>query len=68
MIFTTYLALKGEVCSHTSASYYLSWHLCSTDVALDSHTAPTKLFITIKASKTDPFHQGVIISLGRTGH
>ena len=57
----------GEVCTPTATSYDPSWHLCNTDVALDSHTAPTKLFITIKASKTDPFRQGVTITLGRTG-
>ena len=49
---------------------HLLWSIVAsvhTDVALDSHTAPTKLFTTIKASKTDPFCQGVAITLGKTG-
>ena len=56
----------GEVCSPTFASYDPSCHLCNTDKVLGSHTAPTKLFITIKVSKTDPFCQGVTITLGKT--
>lgn len=45
----------GEVCSPTATSFDPSWHICMGDLALDSHTALTKLFVTIKASKTDPF-------------
>ena len=59
---------SGEVCSPTSSSYDPLWHLCEGDIALDSQTAHTKLFITIKALKTDPFCQGVTITLGKTGH
>lgn len=57
----------GEVCTPTSSSYDPSWHLCVGDLALDSHSAPTLLSITIKASKTDPFRQGATITLGKTG-
>lgn len=57
----------GEACCPTASTFDPSWHLCITDIALDSHVAPTKLFLTIKASKTDPFRQGVTITLGKTG-
>lgn len=58
----------GKICTPTASSFDPSWHLCVGDLALDSHIAPTKLFLTIKASKTDPFRQGVTITLGKTGH
>ena len=57
----------GEVCCPSASDYDPTWHLCVSDMALDSHLAPTRLFITIKASKTDPFRQGVTITLGKTG-
>ena len=57
----------GEVCSPTGSSYDPTWHLCVSDLALDSHSAPTRLSITIKASKTDPFRTGTTITLGKTG-
>ena len=56
----------GEVCTPSGASYDPSWHLCVQDLALDSHINPTKLFVTIKASKTDPFRQGSTVTLGKT--
>ena len=56
----------GEVCALSGASYDSSWHLCVQDLALDSHINPTKLFVTIKASKTDPFRQGSTVTLGKT--
>ena len=34
----------------------------------DSHSSPSYLAIRIKASKTDPFRQGVTINLGRTNY
>ena len=58
----------GKVCSPTATSFDPSWHLCIGDLALYSHAALTKLFITIKASKMDPFREGVTITLGiKTG-
>ncbi len=41
-------------------------HLTSADVAVDSHTNPTLLAITIKKSKTDQFGEGATIYLGKT--
>ena len=51
----------------TATSFNPSWLLCTGYIALDSHATPTKLFITIKPSKTDPFREGVTITLGKTG-
>ena len=41
-------------------------HLSLSDIALDSHINPSTLKLTIKASKTDPFRQGVSIFLAST--
>ncbi len=41
----------------TATSFNPSWLLCTGYIALDSHATPTKLFITIKPSKTDPFRE-----------
>ena len=56
----------GEVCTPSGSSYDPSWHLCVQDLALDSHTNPTRLFVTIKASITDPFCQDSTITLDKT--
>ena len=48
-------------------AYDPSVHLSLEDVALDSRTAPTIIWLTIKQSKTDPFRKGVRLCLGRTG-
>ena len=58
----------GETCAPSASACDPSWHLCVGDMALDSHAAPTRLYLTIKASKTDPFRHGVTITLGKTGH
>ena len=39
-------------------------HLAPSDVSLDNLTSPSKMFVTIKASKTDPFRSGVTLVLG----
>ena len=41
-------------------------HLSVGDVSMDSQSAPTYLAVNIKASKTDPFCQGVTVYLGKT--
>lgn len=46
--------------------YDSSVHLSAIDIALDSRSSPKVLRVRIKQSKTDPFHQGVYIYLGRT--
>ena len=46
--------------------YDKSSHLSLTDISVDSQTNPSLLKVTIKQSKTDPFHMGVNIYLGAT--
>ena len=41
-------------------------HLNLSDVSVDSISDPKTFRVKIKASKTDPFHQGVDIFIGRT--
>ena len=43
-------------------------HLCLSDISLDSSHSPQIVQVNIKQSKTDPFRQGITLSLGRTGH
>ena len=43
-----------------------SVHLSLGDVALDSRTAPTIIWLTIKQLKTDPFSKGAKLCLGWT--
>ena len=41
-------------------------HMSILDITFDHSSAPTVMFVNIKASKTDPFRKGVTLSLGRT--
>lgn len=43
-------------------------HLSEGDVAIDSRSNPSVVRMHIKASKTDPFRQGVFIYLGKIGN
>ena len=43
-------------------------HLTFDDVKVDNITNPTLLKIRLKASKTDPFHNGIDIVVGRTNN
>ena len=49
----------GEITAPNLDEYDSSVHLSLKDVALDSRTAPTIIWLTIKQSKTDPFRKGV---------
>ena len=57
----------GEVVVPSPLSFDPSVHLCYGDVALDSADPPTLIQVRLKASKTDPFRQGVSVYLGATG-
>ena len=46
------------------ASFSPSAHLDVQDIVVDSSTAPLCIRVTIKASKTDPFHKGCSIHIG----
>ena len=43
-------------------------HLTLSDITLDSRHSPQIIQVNIKQSKTDPFRQGITLSLGRTDH
>ena len=59
---------SGEICSPSDRDYDSSTHLSYSDIAVDSHhNDPSTIAITIKASKTDPYRQGVTVYLGKTG-
>lgn len=59
---------SGEVTLVSQSEYDPETHLSEGDVALDSLVHPSVVRIHIKASKTDPFRQGVFIYLGSTGN
>ena len=40
------------------------FHLTVNDIAVDSHSSPSCLQLTIKASKTDPFRKGCYLYIG----
>ena len=47
-------------------AYKSAVHLSRSDIAVDNPSAPTVMCVSIKQSKTDPFHKGVYLFLGRT--
>jgi hypothetical protein len=54
---------SGEICVPSDTEFDQSSHLCMSDIAVNSTSAVS---IRTKASKTDPFRQGVTIYLGVT--
>ena len=59
--------LRSEVLTMPSESAYDEGaHLNFHDISVDSFTNPQVLQVAIKRSKTDPFHVGVTIYIGRT--
>jgi len=54
----------GEFTIPSAQNYDPAVHLSLADLAIDSHSAPSVIKLTIKQSKTDPFRQGVSIFLG----
>ena len=59
---------SGEATVPSMTEYDKEGHLSEGDVAIDSRNNPTVVRVHIKASKTDPFRQGVFIYLGKTGN
>ena len=57
----------GEFTVPSAEAYNPDTHLILSDIALDSHTSPSVVRVSIKQSKTDPFRQGVDIFIGRSG-
>ena len=57
---------SGEVTVPGDRGFDPTRHLAFGDVRLSSHQDPQFVVVKIKASKTDPYRQGVSIYLGRT--
>jgi len=55
----------GELTVPTDDGYDTLSHLSWGDVMVDNPTRPSRMEVRIKASKTDPFRQGVSIFIGR---
>ena len=58
----------GEITVPAKSAYDPGEHLNCSDVIVDSIANPTLLKVRIKASKTDSFHQGVELFIGKTGN
>ena len=58
---------SGEATCPSETEFDPESHLAFSDVAVDSRDTPTALQVTIKASKTDPFRQGVTLHIGVSG-
>ena len=58
---------SGEVCVPADCSFDEGAHLAFANVSVDSLLNPSSMRIRIKASKTDPFRQGVDIFVGQMG-
>ena len=56
----------GEITVPSEMAYDAGAHLNFADVAIDDPKNPTLMRIRLKASKTDPFRNGVDVYLGRT--
>ena len=55
---------SGEATCPSETEFDPGSHLAFSDVAADSRDTTTALQVTIKASKTDPFQQGVTLHIG----
>ena len=58
----------GEITVPSEKAYDSGEHLNVSDISVDSITNPTIMKVKIKASKTDPFRQGVELFIGKTGN
>ena len=58
----------GELTSPNETDYDPRVHLNSSDISFDhpTYASPSMMSVQIKQSKTDPFRQGVSLTLGRT--
>ena len=57
---------SGELVAPAEGEFDPSQHLSFRDITVDNKTNPSVLWVRIKQSKTNPFRQGVSITLGRT--
>ena len=57
---------SGEFTLPTASAYDEKKHLPASYIAVDSHSNPTTLEVTLKFSKTDQFGRGTTIYIGQT--
>ena len=55
---------SGEITIPNNSNYDPSAHLNFSDISVDNSAMPSIIQVRIKASKTDPFRQGVNIHMG----
>ena len=55
----------GELTVPSDSSFDVSTHLAWGDVAVNDPANPTVISVKLKASKTDLFHQGITLFIGR---
>ena len=58
---------SGEISIPNLSSYDSSVHLNYSDISVDNPFNPNIIQVRIKASKTDPFRNGVNIYVGKMG-
>lgn len=58
---------SGEITVPSPREFDPSYHVTLEDVSIDRPLLPTIVVVKLKGSKTDPFRQGVSITVGRTG-
>ena len=57
----------GELTAPSTSTYDPAVHLCVGDIAIDDPHIPSRIQVSIKQSKTDPFRRGVQLCIGKTG-
>lgn len=57
----------GELLAPSEQAFNPSYHLNLADLSADHKSDPSIIHVRIKASKTDPFHRGTTVILGKTG-
>lgn len=57
---------SGELCVPSETTFDGGAHLSAKDIQVDNVVNPQSVQVNIKASKTDPFRQGVLVYVGRT--
>ena len=58
---------SGEITIPAATAYDPTVHLNFADIAVTNPSVPSIIQVKIKASNTDPFRQGVLIHIGKTG-
>ena len=57
----------GELLAPSAKAFDPAYHLNLADLSANHKSDPSVIHLQIKASKTDPFHRGVTVVLGKTG-